>query len=162
MGISIDSLDAAKHDAFRGVAGAHADTLAGIEACKRAGLDFQIHTTVLDWNEDEICDITDFAQSIGAVNHSIFFLIPVGARQVHRGDEPQGAGERGAAPRHHAQGRRGRHRRQAHLRAAVHARGQAAGHPHALHPRLPGRPHLLRRRQRGHCAPVRVHDRGRR
>ena len=78
MGISIDSLDAAKHDAFRGVAGAHADTLAGIEACKRAGLDFQIHTTVVNWNRDEICDITDFAQSIGAVNHSIFFLIPVG------------------------------------------------------------------------------------
>ncbi|MEE1454204.1 MAG: radical SAM protein, partial [Ellagibacter isourolithinifaciens] len=78
MGISIDSLDAAKHDAFRGVAGAHADTLAGIEACKRAGLDFQIHTTVVDWNRDEVCDITDFAQSIGAVNHSIFFLIPVG------------------------------------------------------------------------------------
>ena len=76
MGISIDSLDAAKHDAFRGVAGA--DTLAGIEACKRAGLDFQIHTTVVDWNRDEVCDITDFAQSIGAVNHSIFFLIPVG------------------------------------------------------------------------------------
>ncbi len=78
MGISIDSLDAAKHDAFRGVAGAHADTLAGIEACKSAGLDFQIHTTVVDWNRDEVCDITDFAQSIGAVNHSIFFLIPVG------------------------------------------------------------------------------------
>ena len=58
MGISIDSLDAAKHDAFRGVAGAHADTLAGIEACKRAGLDFQIHTTVVDWNRNEICDIT--------------------------------------------------------------------------------------------------------
>ena len=70
--------DAAKHDAFRGVAGAHADTLAGIEACKRAGLDFQIHTTVVNWNRDEICDITDFAQSIGAINHSIFFLIPVG------------------------------------------------------------------------------------
>ena len=78
IGISIDSLDATKHDAFRGVAGAHADTLAGIEACKRAGLDFQIHTTVVDWNRDEVCAITDFAQSIGAVNHSIFFLIPVG------------------------------------------------------------------------------------
>ena len=36
------------------------------------------HTTVVDWNRDEVCDITDFAQSIGAVNHSIFFLIPVG------------------------------------------------------------------------------------
>mgnify|MGYP002446411450 CR=1 FL=1 len=84
MGISIDSLDAAKHDAFRGVEGAHADTLAGIEACKRAGLDFQIHTTVVNWNRDEICDITDFAQSIGAVNHSIFFLIPVGRGKYRR------------------------------------------------------------------------------
>lgn len=78
MGISIDSLDAAKHDAFRGVEGAHAATLAGIEACKRAGLAFQIHTTVVDWNRSEICAITDFAAQIGAVNHSIFFLIPVG------------------------------------------------------------------------------------
>ena len=33
---------------------------------------------MVDWNRDEVCDITDFAQSIGAVNHSIFFLIPVG------------------------------------------------------------------------------------
>lgn len=78
MGISIDSLDAAKHDAFRGVAGAHAATLAGIEACKRAGLPFQIHTTVVDWNRSEVCAITDFAAEAGAQNHSIFFLIPVG------------------------------------------------------------------------------------
>ena len=78
MGISIDSLDAAKHDAFRGVAGAHADTLAGIEACKRAGLDFQIHTTVMDWNADEICAITDFAVDSGARGHHIFFLVPTG------------------------------------------------------------------------------------
>lgn len=78
MGISIDSLDAAKHDAFRGVPGAHAATLAGIEACKRAGLPFQIHTTVVDWNRSEVCAITDFAAEAGAQNHSIFFLIPVG------------------------------------------------------------------------------------
>ena len=78
MGISIDSLDAAKHDSFRGVEGAHAATLAGIEACKSVGLPFQIHTTVVDWNRGEICDITDFAQEIGAVNHSVFFLVPVG------------------------------------------------------------------------------------
>lgn len=50
----------------------------GDDRADRAGLDFQIHTTVVNWNRDEICDITDFAQSIGAVNHSIFFLIPVG------------------------------------------------------------------------------------
>ena len=40
MGISIDSLDAEKHDIFRGVPGAHAATLAGIEACKSVGLPF--------------------------------------------------------------------------------------------------------------------------
>ena len=36
MGISVDSLDAAKHDKFRGLPNAHALTMAGIEACKRA------------------------------------------------------------------------------------------------------------------------------
>lgn len=78
MGISIDSLDPAKHDRFRGLEGAHALTMRGIEACKSAGLDFQIHTTVVDWNRDEVCDITDFAASIGATGHYVFFLIPVG------------------------------------------------------------------------------------
>ena len=78
MGISVDSLDAAKHDKFRGLPNAHALTLAGIEACKRAGLPFQLHTTVVDWNRDEVCAITDFAEAIGAVAHYIFFLIPVG------------------------------------------------------------------------------------
>ena len=34
MGISVDSLDAAKHDKFRGLPNAHALTLTGIEACK--------------------------------------------------------------------------------------------------------------------------------
>jgi putative heme d1 biosynthesis radical SAM protein NirJ2 len=78
MGISIDSLDAIKHDRFRGLPDAHALTLAGIENCKKAGLPFQIHTTVVDWNRDEVTDITDFAQDIGAIAHYIFFLIPVG------------------------------------------------------------------------------------
>ena len=67
-----------KHDKFRGLPNAHALTLAGIEACKRAGLPFQLHTTVVDWNRDEVCAITDFAEQIGAQAHYIFFLIPVG------------------------------------------------------------------------------------
>ena len=78
MGISIDSIQREKHDSFRGVEGAHDATLAGIEACRKAGLPFQIHTTVVDWNREEILDITDFAEEIGAIAHYIFFLIPVG------------------------------------------------------------------------------------
>ncbi len=78
MGISLDSLDAAKHDAFRGKAGAWEATVAGMRACRKVGLPFQVHTTALDWNEGEICDITDFAVELGAVGHYVFFLIPVG------------------------------------------------------------------------------------
>ena len=78
MGISVDSLDAAKHDKFRGLEHAYDLTMAGIEACKQAGLPFQLHTTVVDWNRDEVCAITDFAVEIGAIAHYVFFLIPVG------------------------------------------------------------------------------------
>ena len=78
MGISLDSLDPAEHDAFRGVEGAYAATMAGIEACKAAGLPFQIHTTVMDWNRPQITAITRFAEKIGARGHYIFFLVPVG------------------------------------------------------------------------------------
>ena len=78
MGISVDSLDAVKHDRFRGLEHAYDLTMAGIEACKQAGLPFQLHTTVVDWNRDEVCDITNFAVEIGAMAHYVFFLIPVG------------------------------------------------------------------------------------
>ncbi|MEG1826338.1 MAG: putative heme d1 biosynthesis radical SAM protein NirJ2 [Gordonibacter sp.] len=78
MGISVDSLDADKHDEFRGLPHAFDLTMQGIEACKQAGLPFQLHTTVVDWNRDEVCALTDFAERIGAQAHYLFFLIPVG------------------------------------------------------------------------------------
>lgn len=77
-GISIDSLNPAEHDAFRGCSGAWEQTLAGIEACKSAALPFQIHTTVSSWNQSEILAITDLAVDIGAIAHHIFFLVPAG------------------------------------------------------------------------------------
>ena len=78
MGISVDSLVPEKHDKFRGLPNAYDLTMAGIEACRQAGLPFQLHTTVVDWNRDEVCAITDFAVEIGAIAHYVFFLIPVG------------------------------------------------------------------------------------
>ncbi|MBQ6585754.1 MAG: putative heme d1 biosynthesis radical SAM protein NirJ2 [Coriobacteriales bacterium] len=86
MGISLDSLDAKKHDGFRGLDHALDLTLQGIENCKAADLPFQIHTTVLDWNRQEICAITDFAVELGARAHYIFFLIPVGRGESIQGD----------------------------------------------------------------------------
>src|SRR5215470_12486595 len=43
VGISIDSLDPAKHNKFRGVPGAWEGAVAGIEASKRNRLQFQVH-----------------------------------------------------------------------------------------------------------------------
>ena len=54
MGISIDSLDPQKHNRFRGVPGAWEAALAGIEACKRNGLAFQVHFSAQPMNYQEL------------------------------------------------------------------------------------------------------------
>jgi putative heme d1 biosynthesis radical SAM protein NirJ2 len=77
-GVSLDSLDKKKHDAFRGLDGAFDLTVQGMRNLKEVGLPFQIHTTVMDWNVEELETITDFAIDIGAMAHHVFFLVPTG------------------------------------------------------------------------------------
>lgn len=78
VGISLDSLNAEKHNKFRGDKNAFRDTLLGMKNCRDIGLRFQIHTTVMEWNKDEVIPITDFAVAMGASAHHIFFLVPTG------------------------------------------------------------------------------------
>ena len=78
MGISLDSIDQDKHDRFRATPGAWQSAVNGMRNCRAARLPFQIHTTVMDWNYDEVENLTDFAVSEGAVAHHIFFLVPTG------------------------------------------------------------------------------------
>ncbi|NLC06736.1 MAG: putative heme d1 biosynthesis radical SAM protein NirJ2 [Syntrophomonadaceae bacterium] len=78
MGISLDSLDAEKHDQLRKYQGAWQQAVQGMKNCHAVGLPFQIHTTAMEWNEGEIEAITDFAVELGAVAHHIFFLVPTG------------------------------------------------------------------------------------
>ncbi len=77
-GISLDSLEAAKHDRLRQFPGAWERAVEGMKNCAAAGIPFQIHTTVMDWNEGEVEGLTDFAVEIGAKAHHIFFLVPTG------------------------------------------------------------------------------------
>ncbi|MEE8454570.1 MAG: radical SAM protein [Limibaculum sp.] len=77
-GISLDSLRPEYHDDFRGKPGAWAKTMAGIDACHRAGLMFQIHFSVTDDNADELADMIDFARSAGASVLNVFFLVCTG------------------------------------------------------------------------------------
>ncbi len=78
MGISLDSLDADKHDKFRSFKGAWTGAVAGMKNCRAVGLPFQVHTTVMDWNSGELEALTDFAVEIGAKAHHFFFLVPTG------------------------------------------------------------------------------------
>ena len=82
MGISLDSMSPAKHDTFRSYPGGWAGAVEGMKNCRAAGLPFQIHTTVMDWNEKELEAITDFAVELGAVAHHFFFLVPTGRAET--------------------------------------------------------------------------------
>ena len=78
MGISLDSMDREKHNAFRKFPEAWEGAVQGMRNCRAAGLPFQIHTTVMEWNNHELEDLTDFAVAEGAVAHHFFFLVPTG------------------------------------------------------------------------------------
>jgi putative heme d1 biosynthesis radical SAM protein NirJ2 len=78
MGISLDSVDSDQHDRFRSSPGAWQAAVDGMAACRSIDLPFQIHTTVMDWNYDEVEALTDFAVAAGAMAHHVFFLVPTG------------------------------------------------------------------------------------
>ena len=78
VSVSLDGKDAASHDAFRGEIGAFTGALSGIEAMKKAGMEFQINTTVTTANLQQIKDILELAKKLGAAAHHIFLLVPTG------------------------------------------------------------------------------------
>ncbi len=78
ISVSLDGSTAASHDRFRGVDGAYEGALQGIRNAKSAGIDFQINTTITKTNLDQIPKILALAESLGAVAHHIFLLVPTG------------------------------------------------------------------------------------
>jgi len=78
VSVSIDGASAEEHDQFRKVPGAFDASLESIEWLKKAGIEFQINTTVTRHNVHQIRDILDLAVKLGAVAHHIFLLVPTG------------------------------------------------------------------------------------
>jgi heme b synthase len=78
VSISIDGPDPESHDEFRGVPGAFAASMRGIEYLKKAGVPFQINTTVTKTNLARFKDIFHLAEKLGAVAWHIFLLVPTG------------------------------------------------------------------------------------
>lgn len=88
-GISLDSLDPDKHDLFRGLPGAWAKTMAGIEQCRRQDLSFQLHFSVTRENADELQAMIEFARTCGARVFNVFFLVCTGRGELLTDLTPQ-------------------------------------------------------------------------
>ncbi|HHN67466.1 MAG TPA: radical SAM protein [Thermopetrobacter sp.] len=88
VGISVDSLRPAYHDGFRGLAGAWEKTMAGLDACRAAGLMFQVHFSVTDDNAHELDDMISFCREAGAAVLNVFFMVCTGRGERYSGISP--------------------------------------------------------------------------
>lgn len=86
VAISIDGADAQTHDSFRGVSGAFADALKGVEACREVGLPFQFNTVVRKETLSQLDDLVRMAVEYGADAAELFDLVAAGrAKEKCRG-----------------------------------------------------------------------------
>jgi len=76
--ISIDGKDAAHHDAMRGIDGAFERSIAGIRNCVGKGIYTCIATTVTQDTCDQVPEIYQLAQDLGAMRLIFFNFIPTG------------------------------------------------------------------------------------
>jgi len=82
LSISLDALDADRHDGFRKVRGAWRNTVEGAEILNRTGLPFIVQTTAGSHNLGELEAIADFAHDrLAAKVWNLYFLVPTGRGQ---------------------------------------------------------------------------------
>ncbi len=82
LSLSLDALDAERHDRFRMVRGAWQNTVDGAGILNRTGLPFIVQTTAGSHNIDELDAIADFAyERLNAKVWNLYFLVPTGRGQ---------------------------------------------------------------------------------
>ena len=88
VAFSLDFPDAERHDAFRGVPGAYAKTMAAIEWAHALGIPLQINTTVCGETAPALEAMAGFVQGAGIVFWEVFFLVPMGRGTLLKGLTP--------------------------------------------------------------------------
>ncbi|PKM50295.1 MAG: heme d1 biosynthesis radical SAM protein NirJ2 [Firmicutes bacterium HGW-Firmicutes-7] len=78
IAISIDSLDASKHNEFRGSSSGFEKAIAGARNCIDVGINVQINCTITKENLKEMDSIMEFASEFGATSCHMLFLVEVG------------------------------------------------------------------------------------
>jgi radical SAM protein with 4Fe4S-binding SPASM domain len=81
--VSIDGATAETHDSFRGVPSAFEKAVAGLKNCVEEDLCACIATTATKSNIDEMPEILDLAEKIGAERFTYFNFIPTGRGKEH-------------------------------------------------------------------------------
>ena len=81
--VSIDGATAETHDSFRGVPSAFDKAVAGLKNCVEEDLCVCIATTATKSNIDEMPEILDLAEEIGAARFTYFNFIPTGRGKEH-------------------------------------------------------------------------------
>jgi len=78
IALSLDAPRAEVHDDFRKVKGSWQRTMDTLHRAHDAGLSVQVNTTVAKHNVDILHEMVPFIQEVGAVQWSVFFLVPTG------------------------------------------------------------------------------------
>lgn len=78
LALSLDGSTPARHDAFRGVAGSFAWTLAGARMIVEAGIPLQINSMVTAQTLDDIPHVYATVRELGITRWALFFLIATG------------------------------------------------------------------------------------
>ena len=89
IALSLDAPQASIHDAFRQVAGSWQRTMDILQRAHAVGLSVQVNTTVAKHNAHILEEMVPFIQEVGAVQWSLFFLVPTGRAMVEQMISPQ-------------------------------------------------------------------------
>jgi heme b synthase len=90
VSVSIDGSCPKRHDGIRGVAGAFDGAVRGVDHCREGELPFQINTTVMRQNVDDLERIRDLTVSLGAAAWHVFMLVPTGRGKIDDELTPEG------------------------------------------------------------------------
>ena len=89
IALSLDAPRPEIHDNFRQVPGSWQRTMDILHRAQAIGLSVQVNTTVAKHNVDILDEMIPFLQEVGAVQWSLFFLVPTGRAQASNMISPE-------------------------------------------------------------------------
>ena len=89
IALSLDAPHPEIHDNFRKVPGSWQRTIDILHRALDIGLSVQVNTTVATHNVDILPEMVPFIEEVGAVQWSLFFLVPTGRAQVEKMISPE-------------------------------------------------------------------------